>query len=89
MIKLNLDEEILNQAFSNEEISKLHPDPLIANQVAIDILLGALATTRAALTRVIGLQVATENGISVKDCARAALSMTHPGSLMSQHINKG
>jgi hypothetical protein len=61
------------QRFRFEDI---HPDPLIAREVAIDCLLGVITEARAAIVRGLDYNAVTPNGVSIKNTLRNALART-------------
>jgi hypothetical protein len=60
----------------NFKFDDIHPDPLIAREVVVDLLAGLLYEARAAMTRALDYNAVTPNGISIKNTLRHALEST-------------
>ena len=75
--------------YSNCQLPELHPDPVINNEMLIDILRANLDTARRGLSFALAMNVVTPAAITMKQNVRWALDETHPHRIGEQHNNHG
>lgn len=79
----------MTDLYSNCQFPELHPDPVINNEILIEILRANLDIARCALSVALAMNVVTPAAIAMKQNVRWALDETHPSRIGEQHNNHG